>query len=417
MHLKFKITFFILFFCSAPFLAQPELTLSIGQNFRIHPSNTTQTEVFVTVHPSNPDVMFASANTIVFNPFFISEGIYATTDGGNSWFGSDTAQGTPLQFHGGDPGIAIDKDGTFVLTRLGRSPFTGLYSHYSTDNGVTWSGQITITTDDLERAAVATDGNPGSNFYGRTYAIWVRFINPFPVFFAATDDGAENWSSPLQINNPAQRGSGGDIEVDTAGNVHVCWSVVTDASPFTEVQAGYAKSTDGGQTWAVQENAFEMNGIQGVLPEKQNIRVNGQPRIAIDKSGGPRHGWIYIVTTQKNRSPAGFDPDIILNRSSDGGQTWSSAIRVNQDLPNIGNIQYFPAITVDDGGGTNIIYYDDRNTTSDSSGVFLSRSVDGGDSWSEFEISDHRFQPVPIGGLGQGYQGDNIDIALSLIHI
>ena len=61
-------------------------------------------------------------------------------------------------------------------------------------------------------------------------------------------------------------------------------------------------------------------------------------------------------------------------------------------------------------GGVNIIFYDDRNTTNDSSGVFLARSTDGGNSFSEYEISDHNFRPTAIGGLGQGYMGDNIDI-------
>ncbi|HSP87176.1 MAG TPA: T9SS type A sorting domain-containing protein, partial [Ignavibacteriaceae bacterium] len=93
--------------------------------------------------------------------------------------------------------------------------------------------------------------------------------------------------------------------------------------------------------------------------------------------------------------------------------TWSQSLRVNQDALNNGKIQYFPAIHIDSFGGINIIFYDDRNTTSDSAGVFLARSVDGGDSWTEFEISDHNFKPSSISGLGQGYQGDNIDITSS----
>jgi hypothetical protein len=156
-----------------------------------------------------------------------------------------------------------------------------------------------------------------------------------------------------------------------------------------------------------------MNGINGLLSQKGNIRVNGLPNIAIDTTGGQRHGWIYIITTQKNLSPAGSDPDVILNRSTDGGQSWSAGIRVNQDPLNNGKIQYFPALHVDKTGGLNIIFYDDRNTTSDSSGVFLARSEDGGNNWKEFEISDKNFKPVPIGGLGQGYQGDNISITSS----
>ncbi|NOQ97604.1 MAG: T9SS type A sorting domain-containing protein, partial [Calditrichae bacterium] len=46
-------------------------------------------------------------------------------------------------------------------------------------------------------------------------------------------------------------------------------------------------------------------------------------------------------------------------------------------------------------------------------GLFLSRSTDGGDSWQDVEISDHHFKPAAIGGLAQGYQGDNIDITVA----
>lgn len=407
------ILLFLIVFLLIPQSIPGDETILVSENFRIYPSNITQTEVLIAVHPLNPDIMFASANTIIFNPFFISEGIYVTADGGNTWVGNDTCMGNPVQFHGGDPGIAIDKNGTFILTRLGIIPFVGLYSHYSSNNGTTWSDQKTIADHDLERATVASDGITASSFYGRTYAVWVRFAPPYPVYLSYTDDGGINWSTPNQINNPTQRNSGGDIDIGNDGKVHICWAGVSDQSPFTEILVGYASSTSGSANWAIQEIAFTMNGIQGLLPEKQNIRVNGLPRIAIDNSGGERNGWIYIVTTQKGLLPAGNDPDIILNRSTDNGATWSSGIRVNQDALNNGKIQFFPAIVVDNNGGINIIYYDDRMTTSDSSGVFLSRSIDGGDTWTDIEISDHHFKPTPIGGLGQGYQGDNIDMAVS----
>lgn len=381
-----------------------------AENFRIYPSNVTQTEVFITNNPNNKDILFSSCNTLTFIPFFISEGIYVSTDGGDSWQGSDTCKGAPIDFHGGDPGIAIDKNGTFILTRLGRSPFSGLYSHYSNDNGQTWSAQQAIATDDLERAVLATDIFPSSDYYGRTYACWVKFAPPFPMMMAFSDDGGMSWSEPQAINNPPNRSAGGDICIGPNGGVYVCWAGVTDVSPFKEIYVGFASSESGGAGWSVTEEAFPMNGITGLLPEKGNIRVNGLPNIAVDTSSGEKQGWIYITTGQKGLSPAGNDPDIILNRSEDGGHSWSEAIRVNQDAADNGKIQYFPSVHVDKFGGLDILYYDDRNTTSDSAGVFLSRSLDGGNSWKEYNISDHNYKPEPIGGLGQGYQGDNIDL-------
>jgi len=383
-------------------------SIRIGSNYRIYPSNVTQTETFIARHPSNPDILFVSANTINLATGFISEGVYITTNRGANWFGSDTCTGAPITFHRGDPGIAIDRNGRLLLIRLGFSP--GLYSHFSTDNGLTWSSQRTVATNDQDRATLVSDGNPSSTFFGRSYAVWIRFAPPYPLVIAYTDDGGANWTTPADVNAPIQRGQGGEVAMGPGGTVNVCWAGVINVSPFTEDFVGFASSTNGGASWFVRENAFDINGIAGSLAQKGNIRVNGLPRIDVDKSGGFRNGWIYIVTAQRNIAPAGTDPDIILNRSTDGGSTWSSGIRVNQDVVNNGRTQYFPAIHVDDGGGVNVIYYDDRTTTTDSAFVTLSRSTDGGTSWADYRISDHNFKPAAIGGLGQGYQGDNIGL-------
>jgi len=387
---------------------QHQQKVTAGPNFRIYPSNITQSETFITHHPTDPNILFASANTINLSNGFVSEGIYVSTNRGLNWYGSDTCNGQILTFHRGDPGIAIDKNGRFILIRLGFSP--GLFSHFSTNFGRTWSAQKTVATNDQDRAVLDSDGSPSSPYYGRTYSLWVQFAPPYPVVFSSTDDGAVTWTAPTQINQPSQRCQGGDIATASNGVVYACWAAVIPTSPFTEDYVGFASSTNGGTTWQVTENAFDMNGIAGQMTQKGNIRVNGLPRLAVDESGGPRNGWIYTVTTERNLAPAGSDPDIVFHRSTNGGATWSAGVRVNQDAVNNGKIQYFPAIHVDETGALNVLFYDDRFTTSDSTGVLLARSDDGGITWNESMVSDHNFKPVPIGGLGQGYQGDNIGI-------
>ncbi|MCX6277353.1 MAG: hypothetical protein NT004_04560 [Bacteroidetes bacterium] len=395
----------------------PDSPLKIGASYRIYPGSVDQTEVFIVKSPINQNILWVSCNTLNFIPLFISEGIFVTTDGGISWQGNDTCTGSPIAFHGGDPGIAIDVNGAFIITRLGRSPFVGLYSHYSTDNGQTWSAQKVISTDDLERASLATNDLPGTPGYGRTFAGWIKFAYPFPMMIAYTDNGAQSWSTPRKLNNPTNRSAGGDLAVGPGGEVYICWAGVTDVSPFKEILVGFASSLNGGADWSVTENVFPMNGITGELINKGKIRVNGLPGIAVDATEGTRKGWIYIVTGQKDLAPAGSDPDIVLNRSTDGGKTWSAGIRVNQDALNNGKTQYFPTVHVDKSGAVNVIFYDDRNTTNDSSGVFLARSNDGGETFREYEICDHHFKPRSIGYLGEGYQGDNIDITSTDTHL
>ena len=163
-----------------------------GQNFRIYPSSISQSETFITRHPLNQNILFASANTINLSNGFISEGVYISTDGGLNWRGSDTCNGAPITFHRGDPGIAIDKDGKFLLIRLGFSP--GLFAHTSTNMGQTWSGQVQVATNDQDRATLVSDGDASSLYFGRSYAVWVRFAPPYPVYYSYSTNGGGSWS-------------------------------------------------------------------------------------------------------------------------------------------------------------------------------------------------------------------------------
>src|SRR5207247_996386 len=66
----------------------PTSTFVVSPSIRVHPSSNQQTEVPLTRHPTNANIMFGSSNAT--NGSFISEGVYVTTDGGLNWFGSDT---------------------------------------------------------------------------------------------------------------------------------------------------------------------------------------------------------------------------------------------------------------------------------------------------------------------------------------
>ena len=193
----------------------------IGPNFRIYPSAVTQTEPFITRDPGDPSVLFSSANTINLTSGFVSEGIYVSTDAGTSWRGSDTCNGAPITFHGGDPGIAIDKDGVYIIIRLGTFP-TGIYSHFSTDAGLTWSSQRTITTGDQDRANLVSDTRLSSANYGRSYAVWVEFAPPYPVKYTYTDNGASSWSAPLYLTGT----------LFLLGSV--CWLWIDPARPVSD---------------------------------------------------------------------------------------------------------------------------------------------------------------------------------------
>jgi hypothetical protein len=387
-----------------------QLLYNVTQSFRVFPSDTAvQYEPVIVVSPLNPMVMFCSCNTYNSAAFFFSEGVYVTTNGGLNWFGNDICTGAPISNHGGDPGIAIDKNGVFLLKHIGNQTLPGnipgVYVHHSSNMGNTWSSAYTLSSSipPEDKGSLTTDNLPSSPYYGRTYITGVNYITPFAVLFAYTSNSGANWSSYSAINgNPPDRCSGGEIGTGPNGEVYNVWAAVTSSTPSTEIYAGFGKSTNGGVNWNISQNIFSMHGITGFLTQKGNIAVNGIPKMAVDLTSGPKRGWLYIVTNESNNSPAGTDPDIVFHRSTNGGQTWSQGIRVNQDPVNNGKIQYFPAICVDSTGAIDILYYDDRNTTSDSADVFMSRSTNGGNTWYDFEVSDKTFKPAAIIGFKQG---------------
>lgn len=405
---QMKILNTIFVFLIGCIITGPELS-SQWANFRVFPSGINQIEPTISRHQSNQQILFVSSYTI--NLSSRSEGTYFSTNGGVTWTGNDVCSGTPVQNHGGDPGTIIDKNGVFILTHLGNIQ-TGMFANYTTNYGVNWSSNVSIQQNvDVDKGSPGTDDAPASPFYGRSYLAWTYFVAPYRIVLSYTTNSGAAWSSIINVNNGfgSNRSYGPAICVNPAGTVFTTWASSVPNSPYTEDYIGISRSTNGGASWTINENAIDINGIRTTTLTPWNIRANSFPVIDIDKTGGSRNGWIYIATTSKNLAPAGNDPDIVMFRSTDDGISWNSGVRVNQDPINNGRNQFFPSIKVDENGGLNVVYYDNRSSV-DSVDVYLSRSTDGGSSWSDHRVTTQRFKPRSVAGAGGGNMGDNLGL-------
>jgi hypothetical protein len=86
------------------------------------------------------------------------------------------------------------------------------------------------------------------------------------------------------------------------------------------------------------------------------------------------------------------DTDIWISKSTDGGNTWTEALRVNDDEP--GKQQFFTWMTVDQANGDiYIVFYDRRNYDDRNTDVYLARSTDGGETFENLLISETPFLP------------------------
>jgi len=406
-------------------VTQPRVTvtpyevLSAFPNIRVLPNTNQQTEVILCISRNNPTFMFGSSNRT--SGSNINSGSYITTNGGTTWFGQDFINNGNSNNQRGDPGPAVGMNNRVIFTHLTSNTnfgsLTGIGAERSTDFGQTFSATVQLVNDgNADKNLAGADDVPASPFFGNFYCAWTSFSSsPANGRFSRTTDGGVTWSAPIILNaTPSgHNAQGHDVITRPNGDVVVTWTAGVSSSPFTEDFAGVARSTNGGVSFTVTENAFDCNGSRSPSFNGWSIRTNGFPRIACDKSGGARNGWLYIVVSQLNLAPAGSDADVVMHRSTDGGATWSAGIRVNQDALNNGKVQFFPCVAVDENGGVNVAYYDNRNFPSvgDSATVMISRSLDGGNTWADVEVADHHFRPKPTPGLGGGYMGDYIGIA------
>lgn len=394
----------------------PQGVFAVGPNFRVHPTTArTQSETPIIAHPHNPNILFASANTYnVGGTTTFSCGHYVTTNGGVTWFGDDTTV-----FNYGDPAPMIMHTGRMLISYI-TSAFS-MGASYSADNGATWSSTVTFpgATTNADKNLSAVDGTPTSSYYGRCYTVYTEFSGAYAnrIVSSYSSDGGVTWSAITPVSPPPSAGhhhQGCDVVVDVYGWVRVVWAnCTTNGQNSTEDSLGWAESGNGGVTWADQSNhKVNMNGIRTsdlLTPSSSVIRANGFPRIASDKTCLSSADDNYVVAAEKNFAPALDNADIVLMKTPDGGSSWTRT-RVNQNAS--GSYEYFPAVIVDPTGAVNVCYYSTRNVpTNDSAEIYLSRSTNGGSTWVDIKVSDHKFKPIPISGLAAGYQGDYIGIA------
>lgn len=394
-------------------------TYTVYPNVRVWPNNgMTQSETHIAINPNNPNILLGGTNAANNSPSvtYVNQGYYVTTNGGQTWYGSDSLPYIPSGTYRSDPVVAFDHLGNMYFNTLQYSATAGdLITMKSTDNGLTWSTPVPVPNPgiDEDKNWLAIDVNPSSPYFGYIYTSYTEFQSTDPNYrkleFSRSTDGGVTFSSPVNLSGTTgYLHQGVNLAVGTNGDVYAAFTHYP-TSTLTTSHVTFAKSTNGGQTWTQTFVVQNIRDIRGNLTKGGNsIRVNSFPYIAVDHSNGPRRGWIYM--TYAARPATGQPPDVYLVKSTDFGNTWSTPLKVNSESAN--KDQWFPAIAVDPADGSvNICYYDSRNyPNNDSTEVYLSRSLDGGVTWEDIKVSDRAHLPRAIAGLATGYQGDYIGI-------
>lgn len=417
-------------------------------------ANVTQSENSVFVSPVDSTRVLNSNNSSSWpnTSIFLGTSAFESADSGASWTGFAEL---PSGDNSGDPATAIDLGGRYYVS--GIADDLGQEVNFSDDQGLTWTKRVIAPPPPpvvgfetaLDKGHLCVDNSPSSSNVGALYAGWSRFESPTvrpPIQVARSLDRGETWLAPVTISAGVAAGSanqGVNLQTGPNGEVYAIWAVYDSFPPCLnpdgtpnnigfpcanaapERAIGFAKSLDGGATWQTARRII--NNIRGIRqydatnpPTHQtnkNQRRNSFPSLAVDNSCGPNRGKLYVVWANLGSPPpgnnSGDDMDVYLISSTNGGTTWSTPTKINQDFAGLGKEHYFPWITCDStSGDLSVIFYDDRNVVDDHQvEVFVANSSDGGSTWTDFRVSDTAFTPAPVPGLAPGYFGDYIGIA------
>ena len=379
---KMLIAFSLLIFSSIPGIAQYPNILIGNMNYPNEPT--------IKINPKNVNQVVAGANI---------ENYYYSSDGGLTW-----QSGLLTSTYGvwGDPVVDVDTNGNFYFLHLSNPPYPGnwidrIVCQKSTNAGQTWddgsyTGLNGTKCQDKHWIAIDRTNN-------NMYVTWTQFdeYDPTPpnpmdssiILFSKSINSGQTWSAPKRINRVAGDCFDSDNTVEGAvpaigpnGEIYVSW-----AGPVGIV---FNRSLDQGETW-MDTNIFVSDipgGWDFAIPGI--YRANGLPVTCCDLSNGPYRGTIYINWSDQRNGNT--DTDIWLIKSTDGGHTWSSIKRVNDDPP--GKQQFFTWMTVDQATGyLYFVFYDRRNYSTTLTDVYMAVSKDEGETFTNFKISESSFNP------------------------
>jgi hypothetical protein len=264
-----------------------------------------------------------------------------------------------------------------------------LLASRSKDGGRTWSRPVVVIRDlDAnvfnDKQSITADPLDARFVYG----VWDRLLFPpserasvqagfvtsafqGPTWFARSTDGGRSWEPAREIFNPGTQKQtiGNQIVVLPNGGLIDIFDLITITKRALPTGAFFnvalIRSTDRGVTWS--EKAIVVDKLRTIFvtdPETGDDVRTGD--IIPDIAVGPG-GVLYAVW--QDARPNNLEADaVVLSRSNDGGFTWSPFAKVNKtptSIP-IGNQQAFtPSVHVAPDGTVAVTYYDFRNNTAD----------------------------------------------------
>lgn len=368
-------------------------SVKVGTNVNVSHEPGPQSETSIAINPSNPSQLVGGANEI----FRLPMRGYFSSDDGVTWGGVDLPLPPPVTNNGfdfgSDPGVAWDLHGNVYYSYIivffskgGAINGTEMAVSRSSDGGQTWtatyfnfeSGEAQFN----DKPMITVDNNPGSPHEGTIYVAWdnatgsssssnnvlVSHSTDHGVTFSAPTVASDTTSGPKAV-------IAADPFVGPDGTLFVAWHDVQNSAIVV------SGSSDGGNSFGPQHTVSPTQiAFDFPAPAESSRGALLYPACDADRSTGPNRGTLYCSWMDQTTSNA---TDVFVARSTDGGASWSTPQRVNDDAAGVANDQFNQWLAVDPtNGSVNVSWSDTRNDPSHlSTDEYFSRSTDGGQTF------------------------------------
>lgn len=363
-------------------------------------------EPSIAIDPNDPDRMsigWRQFDTIASN--FRQAGRAYTSDGGQTW----TFPGVinPGVFRS-DPVLGADAFGRFFYNSLKGDFCIDVF--VSTNGGVTWP--VSAPAFGGDKAWMDVDQRSYGAGAGHLYQAWsfAATCEGGGLFARSIDHGA-SWQPPVTLPSPSVFGTvavGPDGELYVGGVDFPSFS----NSNFVVLRSDDAKNPAVTPSFQVMATGNILGGalLGGGGPNPDGLL--GQVWIAVNKTGGPNRGHVYMLSSV---DPPGGDPlDIRFSRSTDGGQTWSPSVRVNDDSTSNGAWQWFGTMSVAPNGRIDAVWNDTRDDPNNLlSRTYYAYSTDEGVTWTTNTAMTPAWDSM-VGFPNQNKIGDYYDMESDL---
>ncbi len=344
-----------------------EVLPQIGANRRVWaaPGGRPVVEPHLAAHPTDPSRLLGAAMLITDpeRPFESARLVsFASRDAGATWTAAE------FDAWGYDPWAVFLPSGGAVVSWLGTpgrfTEETPIRLLRSADGGAHWDTAVEIVPGAFDGSKLTVD--PASGDLVVTAASFEP--GPMSIYFDRAKAGRK-FASPRHVGQGGSHVAIGESAVLADGTVTLLGVGGPGAAGIRRNRLWVHRSTDGGKTFS-----------EPIVVSRRTGRGLGYTHLVADTGKGWFANRLYVVQAA---GTAGEPGGIWLNRSSDGGLSWSRDVRIDRGQEHM--LAMLPSIAITRDGVVGVSWI---GRTRDASGawgesrLFFAASFDGGNRFT-----------------------------------